>query len=249
LTGQLHSFIDKQDLRHHIPYYLMEGFGLAIFMVSASYFTTLVESPLSPMHLMIPSGKIRLMIIAVAMGLTAYVIFYSPLTSPSGAHINPAVTLARLRLGQIRFIDACFYILSQCGGGLLAVYGMAHGLGSAFREPPINYVVTIPGKGCSAGQAAACELIIAFLMFSMILFTSKSERWQHYTKSLAALFVSCFVYVSGPISGFGMNPARSFASALPSGIWTEFPIYVICPVVGMWAATELYILVTDRKKH
>jgi len=245
----LHSFIEKQGFRRHIPYYLMEGFGLAIFMVSASYFTTVMESPSSPVHHAIPNGQLRLLIIAVAMGLTAYVIFNSPWTAPSGAHINPAVTLARLRLGQIRKIDAFFYMVAQCAGGLLGVYGMALALGPAFREPPVNYVVTVPGKNYSSWQAAACELLIAFIMFTMILFSSRSERWQKYTKELAALLVSCFVFVSGPISGFGMNPARSFASALPSGIWTSIAIYMICPILGMLAATELFLFVTKGEQE
>ena len=244
----LHRFIDRKNFRQHVPYYLMEGLGLAIFMLSAGFFTTAMESPLSPVHQAIPNGQLRLIIIAVAMGLTAYVIFNSPWTSPSGAHINPAVTLARLRLGQIRFVDACFYILAQGVGGLVGVYLLAGLLGPAFRGSPVNYVVTVPGSGYSAWQAAGCEVIIAFIMFTMILFSSNSPRWQKYTKEMAALLVSGFVFVAGPISGFGMNPARSLASAIPSGIWTDFPIYVICPILGMLFATELFIYLNQGKK-
>jgi hypothetical protein len=49
------------------------------------------------------------------------------------------------------------------------------------------------------------------------------------------------------MSGFGMNPARSFASALPSGVWTAFWIYLTIPFAGMLLAAELYLLVEKNK--
>jgi aquaporin Z len=55
------------------------------------------------------------------------------------------------------------------------------------------------------------------------------------------------VIVAGPISGFGMNPARSFASALPANIWTVFWIYLFAPFIGMLLAAEFYLFVERRK--
>jgi aquaporin Z len=46
----------------------------------------------------------------------------------------------------------------------------------------------------------------------------------------------------GPISGFGMNPARSFASALPAHIWTAFWIYLFMPFAGMLGAVEILFI-------
>jgi aquaporin Z len=56
-----------------------------------------------------------------------------------------------------------------------------------------------------------------------------------------------WVLVAAPMSGFGMNPARSFASALPAGIWTAFWIYLFIPFAGMLLAAEFYLLVERNK--
>jgi aquaporin Z len=54
------------------------------------------------------------------------------------------------------------------------------------------------------------------------------------------------VIVAGPVSGFGMNPARSLASAIPANIWTDFWIYLFIPFAGMMSAAELFLLI-ERK--
>ena len=107
-------------------------------------------------------------------------------------------------------------------------------------------VVTVPGKyGTTA--AAFTELLIAFIMMGMVLFTADHRVLKKYSRIFAAILVCLFVIVAGPVSGFGMNPARSFASALPANIWTSFWIYLFMPLIGMLGATEFYIFVRRRK--
>jgi aquaporin Z len=79
-----------QALRAHWPEYLMEAWGLGTFMVSAGVSTALLEYPGSPVHQAIPNGDLRLVLVGLAMGLTAIAIIYSPWGKQSGAHINPA---------------------------------------------------------------------------------------------------------------------------------------------------------------
>ena len=56
-----------------------------------------------------------------------------------------------------------------------------------------------------------------------------------------------YVIVAGPISGFGMNPARSFASAFPAHIYTAFWIYIVVPFAGMLSAAEFFLLIKKMK--
>jgi len=227
---------------------MMEALGLAIFMISACFFAAVLESKESFVHQGIPGETGRNLLMGAAMGLTALFIFYFRFTAPSGSQINPAVTLAFLRAGKINRRDAFFYIVFQFIGGTAAVYGMQLLLGDLLTAQPVNSVATVPHKG---GIAAAffMELFTAFAMMTMVLFTSAHERWKKYTRLIAATLVCLYLIIAGPVSGFGMNPARSFASALPAHTWTAFWIYLIAPIAGMLGAAELFLHIQKKKRR
>ena len=88
-------------------------------------------------------------------------------------------------------------------------------LGTTLTALPVNSAVTVPGKYGYAA-AALTELLTAFVTMSTVLFTSYHEKLKKYTRLFAGCLVCTWVIVAGPISGFGMNPARSFASAFPA---------------------------------
>ena len=92
--------------------------------------------------------------------------------------MNPAVTMAFLRLGKVRLPDAFGYVLAQFVGGtagIVAATALLRGLPS---DPSVNYVATLPGP---AGQATAfiAEAVISFLMMSMVLVVSNRTRLAH----------------------------------------------------------------------
>jgi aquaporin Z len=227
-------------------FYLQEALGLGIFMVSACFFSGLFfgKNGYFVPYLTNPE---QFALTGLMMGLTALFIFYSPLTSPSGSHINPAVTLAFFRLGKINRWDALFYMIFQFIGGTLTVFLMGAWMGENLTASPLHYVVTVPGK-YGVVPAAVAELIIAFIMMGMVLFTSDDPVFKRYTRIFSGVLVSLNVFFAGPVSGFGMNPARSFASALPANIWTAFWIYIFMPVAGMLGATEVYLFLKKRKE-
>jgi aquaporin Z len=228
----------KEAFEKNWRLYLCEAFGLAIFMISACFFGAMLEGKTS-WHQAIPSAQARLIITGVLMGSTALFIFYSPFTSPSGSQINPAVTLCFLRLKKISKWDAFFYIVFQIFGGTIAVYVMAFFIGDNLTSVPVNYVVTMPMQGLM--KAFIAEFIIGFVMMAMVLFTSSNERLKKYTRIFSGCFVCLYVIIAAPISGFGMNPARSLASAIVSNTWTAFWIYALVPVTSMLLATELFL--------
>jgi aquaporin Z len=112
-------------------------------------------------------------------------------------------------------------------------------IGAPFHDAHVNYVVTGPGK-FGAFAAFIIEVIIAFAMMTMILSTSNHPRLKAYTGTIAGIFVMSFVILSGPISGFSMNPARTIASAIPSGMFRSFWIYMTAPFVGFGLAAFIY---------
>ena len=236
----------KASFKKNWIYYLQEALGLAIFMVSACFFSALLWGNDGSFHLNIADANLRNMVMGALMGATALFIFYSPFTAPSGSHINPAVTITFLRLNKICPYDAMFYILFQITGGILAVIIMAVLLGNPLISPPVNYAVTVPGK-FGAAPAALTEYLIAFITMTMVLFTSHHEKLKQYTRIFSGCLVCSWVIFAGPVSGFGMNPARSFASAFPAHIYTAFWIYLFMPFTGMLTAAELFLFVHKQK--
>jgi len=236
------SFI--RNRRH----YLQEALGLAIFMVSACFFGALLEAKNSTVHSAIPNPFFRSVIMGLLMGSTAIFIFYSKFTSPSGSHINPAVTITFLRLNKMCRWDALFFILFQIAGGLLAVLLMQLLMGNYLINAPVSSVVTVPG---AAGPlwATLTEFIIAFITMTVVLLTSHHEKLKKYTRLFSGCLVCAWVIVAGPVSGFGMNPARSFASALPANTWTAFWIYLFIPIAGMLCAAEFFLFIQQNKKE
>jgi aquaporin Z len=224
----------------------MEAVLLGAFMASACVFGVLYGFPQSPVSKAISSGFLRRLLSGISMGLTALAIFYSPWGKQSGAHINPAVTLSFLRLGKIRSWDAIFYVIAQFLGGILGVLLVAQILRRELSDPAVRYVVTTPGPQ-GPWVAFVAEFTIAMGMMSAVLYFSNHPHLSRYTGAFASLLVAGYITVEAPFSGMSMNPARSFGSAFPAGIWDHFWIYLTAPLLGMLAASHLYVWHNGRE--
>jgi aquaporin Z len=229
-------------LRRHWPEYLMEAGELGLFMVSAGLFGTLLFFPGSPVIEAMADPLLRRALMGVLMGLTAIAIIYSPWGQQSGAHLNPAVTLTFWRLGKVATWDAVFYAFAQFAGGALGILVVLALLGAIFADPPVSYLATMPGP---AGVAVAllAEAVISFGLMTMILFTTNTPRLMRLTGVFAGCLVALFITIEAPLSGTSMNPARTFASALPGNLWQGLWIYFLGPTAGMLLAVEVYRLI------
>jgi len=234
-------------IRHHWPEYLIEAAGLGVFMVSACVFALILEHPASPVRQSISDPFLRRMLIGIAMGLTAVCIIYSPWGKQSGAHINPSVTLTFFRLGKVKSWDAFFYVVAQFAGGLAGVLLSAALIGNAISDPSVNYAVTVPGAG-GVGVAFLSELIISFLLMSVILVVSNTQNISRFTGLFAAALVTTYITLEAPFSGMSMNPARTFGSAVPANVWTAFWVYLTAPPIGMLLASEVYLRLKGAEK-
>jgi aquaporin Z len=233
------------SLRSHWPEYLIEAVGLGLFMISAGIVTIYLEYPQSPVHKAIADPVVRRIVMALAMALTLVGLVYSPWGRQSGAHFNPAVTLTFFRLGKVEPWDAIFYIVAQVVGGIAGVLFVFAVFGDSFARPPVEFVVTVPGP---AGKAAAfvAEFAISFGLMLTVLYTANRIRLIRYTGLFAALLLAAYITFEAPISGTSLNPARTIASALPSGNWRGIWIYLFAPLLGMLTAVDAYRLITGH---
>jgi aquaporin Z len=228
----------RNALREHWPEYLIEAVALGAFMLSAVFFTALFGHPSSPFQIT-HHDFVRRALIGLAMGLTAISLIYSPWGQRSGAHMNPALTLSFLRLGKIKRLDALLYIVAQLVGGIVGIVVATLLFGRTIMHQSVNYVVTVPSPSGPL-PAFVAEVAMAGAMMLMVLCATNSPRLARYTGLFGGALVFLFITFEAPISGMSINPARSFGSALPSGVWTGLWIYFTAPILGMFAAAELF---------
>jgi aquaporin Z len=226
------------SLQNHWLEYLCEALGLGLFLVSACVFSVLLFHPGS-----VAAGwnlQLRLILIGLAMGLTAIVIFKSPFGRLSGAHINPAVTLTFWRLGKIKTPDAIFYALFQfigAGSGVLLAWFI---LGDRLAQRDVNFSVTVPNNAGWMTSLIA-EFVISFGMMMLVLVTSNHPKLSRLTPYLAGLLIAVYISLEAPVSGTSMNPARTFGSAVIANVWNHWWIYFVAPPLAMLAAAEVFV--------
>ncbi|MEP6647059.1 MAG: aquaporin [Saprospiraceae bacterium] len=205
-------------LRNFWRVYLIEAWALGMFMISACFFVILFEHPLSPLHRAIDSAFVRRVFIGLAMGITAVGLINSGWGKKSGAHMNPAVTIAFWHLHRISGAHAFWYILAQIIGGTLAVFMVKALVPTLITTPEVNYVATKPGMQ-GLLFAFGAEFLMAFILFYTVLTLSNSSK-AAWTGICAGALVFIFISLEAPLSGMSINPARTIASSLPSHIWS-----------------------------
>ncbi|KAL3828825.1 hypothetical protein ACJIZ3_017627 [Penstemon smallii] len=170
---------------------------------------------------------------AATAGLTV-IIVVSSIGSISGAHVNPAVTIAFATVGPFPWSKVPLYILAQVGGSVLATYSgrLVYGI-----KPEI--MMTRPLHGCT--EAFWVELIATFIILFLTtsLFNEPQSPGQ-LSAFLAGVAIGLGVLISGPVSGGSMNPARSLGPALVSWRFDHLWIYLVAPTIGAISGVFVY---------
>ncbi|MCA1666201.1 MAG: aquaporin [Thermomicrobia bacterium] len=186
----------------------------------------------------VTNGGVSHVGIAVTFGLIIFAMI-SAVGHISGAHFNPAVTIAFATAGHFPWRRVVPYLIGQIGGALLAspllraLFGNIAHLGT-----------TLPHG--SDGQSFILEAVLTFFLMFVIFSVATDAR----AVTRAAAFaiggtVGLEAMFAGPISGASMNPARSLAPALISGTWSSLWLYLLAPVLGAIAGAWAYRLISE----
>jgi aquaporin Z len=229
-----------EALRRHWFLYVYEGAELAWFMVAACAATVVLFGVGSPGLHWIPSAAVRRLLMGLAMGGTAVMIIHSPMGKRSGAHFNPAITLTYLWLGKIGVWDAVGYVAGQFAGGMGGVGIAALMMGRLLAQPSVDYAVTMPGIGGTAGAFGA-ELFMAALLMGTVLWMTNRRRLAGYTSYAVGVLITNYVFWFAPVSGFSINPARTVGSAVFAQVWTAEWVYFVAPLLGMFGSAAVYV--------
>jgi MIP family channel proteins len=164
----------------------------------------------------------------------------------SGAHFNPAVTVALTALRQIKPPDAAIYVVAQLAGGV----------GGALLTKAI---LLDEGKAENYGATAVSDLIDGkifpgmvvealgtfFLLWAIIGVAVNPRAAKDWAAFAIGGALGMAVMVFAPLTGAGFNPARAFGPALVSGEWggadTFLLVYVVAPMIGALVAVFLYL--------
>jgi len=225
----------------HWQEYAIEAALLGTFMLSACLFTVVLFHPASPVPGLVPDRLLRRVLMGLAMGSTAVSLVYSAWGKQSGAHFNPAVTLTFARLGRVAPRDAAAYVVAQFLGGIAGVLVAMLLAGRLVADASVRYAVTVPGPA-GPGVAFAAEVVISFILMTVVLEVSNHPRLGRFTGLCAGLLVAIFISLEAPLSGMSMNPARTVSSAVWAHEWTALWIYFTAPLLGMLGAAELHLL-------
>ena len=187
--------------------------------------------------------------IGLTFGIVIAVVIYA-LGRVSGAHINPAVTIALWATKRFPTGDAVAYIIAQ-------LIGAAAGSLLFFLTVGMD-AVTIGGLGATApfpgigyGQAILVEAIATFVLMLAIMGTAVDRKAPAgFAGLVIGLSVTAMITSTGNIAGASLNPARTFGPYLMdfllggSNLWGFFPIYIIGPVIGALLAAVFYDRIT-----
>jgi MIP family channel proteins len=157
----------------------------------------------------------------------------------SGAHINPAVTIAFAVSRRFPLSEVPLYVGSQLAGAASAsavhrlLFGNVAHLGA-----------TLPSD--TATQALGLEVVITFFLMLVIMAVATDARVDGSQAAIAiGGYVALAATFAGPIAGASMNPARSFGPALVSGAWNDHWVYWAGPIGGAVLGALAYAFVRE----
>ncbi|HEX3824927.1 MAG TPA: aquaporin [Mycobacteriales bacterium] len=186
----------------------------------------------------VPSHSTRLLITGLLFAAAGSLVAISPLGRRSGAHLNPAVTLAFWLRGNVHRHDLLGYTASQIAGAVLGTLAVEGLWGHTARV--LSFGATVPGHGLDNVQAAGVEtLMTAALVLAILLMTSRAGT-APWTPLVVWIVVAALVWQGAAYTGTSLNPARSFGPAILGHRLAVYWIYVAGPLAGAALAAGLH---------
>jgi aquaporin Z len=215
--------------------------GTAILLLGGLSAISLDFSTGSPVASAIPSHSARLLLTGLLFAGTGSLVAVSPLGRRSGAHLNPAVTLAFTLRRHLHPADVAGYMLAQTAGAFVGAALVQWWWGARARSVKLG--VTQPGAGISAVAAAGIEAVMTFLLVFGILLMVSSKRTARWTPLYNWILVAVLVWQGARWTGTSLNPVRSLAPASLFPDTAHLWVYFAGPLSGAVLAVGAFALV------
>jgi MIP family channel proteins len=172
--------------------------------------------------------------VALVFGLIILAMVYAT-GHLSGAHINPAVTVAFTLTRHFPARDAAAYIAAQAAGAAAGALTLL----ATWTDTPADLGATVPSVGVAS--ALVYETVMTAILMFVITAVATDTRAVGAAAAIAiGGTVGLDAMFGGPVTGASMNPARSFGPALAAGQWTDFWVYIVGPLLGATAGAAAY---------
>jgi aquaporin Z len=222
--------------RLHPRLYLAEGAGTALLLLFGLSAVIAFFAPGSVLATVLPSAALRRALAGACFGTVGALITISPLGRISGAHINPAVSVAFWLEHKLGWRDTLGYVAAQMSGAALGATGLL--LWGAMGRS-VQFGATTVGAGITVWTALAGEVLATAALVLAIFITAAHARTRRFTPWTLPPLFAWLVWWEAPWSGASTNPARSLGPALLTWNWSGFWIYLLGPLLGAGLAVAL----------
>lgn len=224
----------------HLTEWACELLGTAALLLGGLSAVCLDFGPHSPVRPVLASTSARLLLTGILFAGTGSLVALTPVGRRSGAHLNPAVTLAFWAQGKVHRHDVLGYLGAQLLGALAGTACLAAAWGPTARS--LHLGATEPGRGLTGLQAAGVEAAMTAALVLTVLGMTSSARTARWTPLATWVVVALLVWQGAPYTGTSLNPARSLGPALLAPLLGPLWIYLAGPLAGAAGAAGLYAL-------
>jgi aquaporin Z len=207
--------------------FLSEAVGTALLLFGGLSIVIFNWGEGSVIAKMIPSALARTILTGFMFGCVGCLVALSPVGKISGAHINPAVSIAFWLRGKMKTDAMIGYIVGQMLGAALGCWPLLFIWGDQGRS--IQYGITLPGSG-GVGRAFLSEILAtSCLIFYLYIFIGRKKLRNYTPYGIPILYSILNIFFAVP-SGDSTNPARSFGPAVISGNFSYYWLYWVAPI-------------------
>jgi aquaporin Z len=238
--------------------FVSEVIGTALLVCGGLSVVIVMGGDDSPIGRLVPDARLRTALTAFLFGCVGTAVTLSRVGRESGAHINPAVTMAFWMMRKLDARGAAHYIVAQLLGAALGALPLL-AWGAMGRS--VAFGATTPGQGYSTAAVLMGEAVTTFGLVATLCICLGFRRLRPYTPFVLPFLYGVMVPLESHISGTSTNPARTFGPALIAGRWDGWWIYWVGPMLGMLAAilvctalakrievAKLYYFEADRRR-
>jgi len=194
------------------------------------------------------SGTDWLIKIALAFGLCIMALIQM-VGHVSGGHINPAVSIAMAVSMNISLIRCALYVVAQCIGAIIGGLILKGVTDGDIADKNNGFAVTGLAPGVTAGQGFGVELILTFVLVTVIYGTTDPNRASFGSPAVLIGLTVTLGHLAGiQYTGSSMNPSRSLGSAVASDRWDDHWVYWLGPIVGGVLASLVYKFILSPYK-